>query len=109
MKLITLFISLGSLLASIPAQAEKPNVLFIAVDDLNDWAGYRGHKQVLTPNMDKLASQGVAFTEAYCQYPLCGPSRASVMSSLYYHDFGFEKLQSKDSEVEKMAEKLVQG
>jgi arylsulfatase A-like enzyme len=109
MKLITLFISLGSLLASIPAQAEKPNVLFIAVDDLNDWAGYRGHKQVLTPNMDKLASQGVAFTEAYCQYPLCGPSRASVMSSLYYHDFGFEKLQSKDSEVEKMAEKIGAG
>ena len=41
----------------------KPNVLFIAVDDLNDWAGYRGHPEVLTPNMDRLAKKGLGFQE----------------------------------------------
>ena len=89
--------------------AEKPNVLFIAVDDLNDWAGYRGHKQVITPNMDKLASQGTWFSEAYCQYPVCGPSRASVMSGLYHHDLKLGKLQAKDRDVAKQAKKLGSG
>ena len=64
--------------------AERPNVLFIAVDDLNDWAGYRGNKDVITPNMDRLAGQGIWFTQAYCQYALCGPSRASLMLSLIH-------------------------
>lgn len=80
--------------------AEKPNVLFIAVDDLNDWAGYRGNKDVITPNMDRLAGQGMWFTKAYCQYPLCGPSRASLMSGLYYHQLNSAKLQAKDQFVE---------
>lgn len=62
---------------------EKPNVLFIAVDDLNDWIGaMNGHPDVKTPNMDKLASKGVLFTNAHCQAPLCGPSRASIMTGL---------------------------
>ena len=61
----------------------QPNVLFIAVDDLNDWIGVmRGHPDALTPNMDKLASRGVLFQNAHCQAPLCGPSRASVMTGL---------------------------
>lgn len=51
---------------------EKPNVLFIAVDDLNDWTGYlRGHPRAKTPNIDRLASMGVALTHAYCSAPLC--------------------------------------
>lgn len=62
---------------------KKPNVLFIAVDDLNDWLGcMNGHPNAKTPNMDKLASQGVLFTSAQCQAPLCGPSRASLMTGL---------------------------
>ncbi len=61
----------------------KPNVLFIAVDDLNDWLGCMdGHPNAITPNMDKLASQGVLFTNTHCQAPLCGPSRASIMTGL---------------------------
>ncbi|MEN8117155.1 MAG: sulfatase [Bacteroidota bacterium] len=60
-----------------------PNVLFIAIDDLNDWLGcMNDHPNPKTPNIDKLASQGVLFTNAHCQAPLCGPSRASLMTGL---------------------------
>jgi len=60
-----------------------PNVLFIAVDDLNDWLGVmNGHPDANTPNMDRLAASGVLFQNAHCQAPLCGPSRASIMTGL---------------------------
>jgi arylsulfatase A-like enzyme len=60
---------------------DHPNVLFIAIDDLNDWIGcLGGHPQVLTPHMDALARRGVLFTEAHCAAPVCGPSRAAIMS-----------------------------
>lgn len=62
---------------------KQPNVLFIAVDDLNTWLGcINNHSNTKTPNLDKLASQGVLFTNAHCQAPLCGPSRASIMAGL---------------------------
>ena len=57
------------------------NFLFIAVDDLNDWTGFLGgHPQTKTPNMDRLAKQGVVFTKAYCAAPVCNPSRAALMT-----------------------------
>ena len=63
---------------------KKPNVLLIAVDDLNDWIGcLGGHPQAKTPNIDRLASTGMLFTNAHCQSPVCNPSRASLMTSLY--------------------------
>jgi len=68
-----------------PAIAEqpRPNVLFIAIDDLNDWVGcLGGHPQVQTPHIDRLAARGMLFTNAHCQSPLCNPSRASLMTSL---------------------------
>jgi arylsulfatase A-like enzyme len=62
---------------------KKPNVLFIAVDDLNHWVGYLGrNKQTKTPNLDRLARMGVAFTRAYCAAPVCNPSRAALMSGM---------------------------
>lgn len=79
----------------------KPNVLFIAVDDLNDWVGcLDGHPQTQTPNIDKLASQGTLFTNAHCQAPICGPSRASLLTGLYPHNSG-NYLQLEDTDIKK--------
>ena len=62
---------------------KKLNVLFIIADDLNCDIGVYGSSDVFTPNIDKLASQGVLFENAHVQYPLCGPSRVSLMTGLY--------------------------
>jgi len=63
--------------------AAKPNVLFIAVDDLNHWVRHLGrNKQVITPNIDRLAARGVTFANAYCAAPICNPSRAALLSGL---------------------------
>ena len=69
--------------------AARPNVLFIAVDDLNDWVGYLGgHSQSRTPNIDKLAAEGFAFKHAYCPAPVCGPSRTALMYGVAPHKSG---------------------
>lgn len=60
---------------------KRPNVLMIAIDDLNDWIEpLGGHPQVKTPAMKKLAERGMTFTNAHCQAPLCNPSRTSIMT-----------------------------
>src|SRR5687767_6737680 len=65
------------------AAQQKPNVLFIAIDDQNDWIGaLGGHPMVKTPNLDQLAQRGTVFLNAHCQAPLCNPSRTSLMLSL---------------------------
>ncbi len=68
---------------------EKPNVLFVALDDLNDWTGYMGgHPQGRTPNIDKFANNSVYFTHAYCSNPACNPSRTSIMTGYSPHTSG---------------------
>lgn len=84
------------LLCCLLAKAEnKPNVLFIISDDLTTTALSCYENQVCqTPHIDQLASQGVRFTRAYCQFPVCGPSRASLMSGYYPHATGSMGYQS---------------
>jgi arylsulfatase A-like enzyme len=80
-----ILLGIGVLLATpCGAQAdERPNVLFIAVDDLNHWVGYLDRNpQTITPNIDRLAARGVRFTRSYCAAPACNPSRAALMSGL---------------------------
>lgn len=73
-------------LAALPAIAQdetRPNVLFIAVDDMADWAGYLGgHPDVRTPNIDRLANRGFVFTQAHVASPICGPSRAALWTGM---------------------------
>ena len=86
--------------------AERPNILFIAVDDLNDWIGcLNGHPQAKTPNIDRLAKRGVLFTNAHCAAPACNPSRAAVFSGLMPEKTG---VWSNDSQkIEKASPKTI--
>ena len=69
--------------------AGKPDILFIAFDDLNDWVGpLGGHPQAKTPNIDRLAKRGMTFTNAHVTAPLCNPSRASLMSGMLTSSIG---------------------
>ena len=77
----SLVLLLLNLILMCTSGAGRPHVLFIAVDDLNDWIGcLEGHPQALTPNMDRLAARGILFTNAHCVSPACNPSRAAVFS-----------------------------
>jgi len=88
-----------SVLGGAARSAEKPNVILLSIDDLNDWVGcLDGHPQASTPNIDRLAKRGVLFSNAHCQAPVCQPSRASLMVSrlpsstgLYFLNPGLEQ------------------
>ena len=74
---------------SLKAKSGKPNVLFIISDDLSaETLKCYGNRQCETPNIDKLANRSLMFERAYCQYPVCGPSRAALMSGLYPPSIG---------------------
>ncbi len=76
-------IALSAILPTTRAAEPKPNILFIAIDDQNDWIGcLGGHPQVKTPNIDRLGQRGTLFTNAHCQAPLCNPSRSSLLTGL---------------------------
>ena len=62
--------------------ATKPNILFIAVDDLRPEIGFYGAKQIHSPSIERLASEGLTFNRAYCNIPVCGASRASILSGV---------------------------
>ena len=68
---------------ALAASSSKPNVLFIAVDDLRPQMGCYGDTNAVTPHMDKLARRGMVFQRAYCQQAVCNPSRASLMTGRY--------------------------
>ena len=68
--------------------ADRPNVLFLAVDDWNDWTGPMGNKQAKTPNLDRLAQRGVTFTNAHCPGVYCTPSRTAIMTGIHPYTSG---------------------
>ncbi len=74
--------ALGMSSSVFAADKSKSNVLFIAVDDLRPQLGCYGHEQMISPNIDRLASDGVTFLRSYCQVPVCGASRASLLTGV---------------------------
>ena len=86
----------------------KPNVLLIAIDDLNDWIGcLGGHPQAHSPNIDRLAKRGTLFTNAHCQAPICNPSRTSIMYGLRPSTSGVYMNSPKPWTVEKLKQRTT--
>lgn len=83
---LTLLIALGARAQG--AEGTGPNVLFMIADDLNCFLGCYGDSMAKTPNIDRLAARGVRFERAYCPFPLCGPSRNSLLTGLYPNSTG---------------------
>ena len=82
-----------------------PNILFISVDDLNDWIGCMGgHPQTRTPNIDRLAASGTLFTNAHCPAPACNPSRTAIMTGISPHKSGLYSNRQKMRELLPAAE-----
>ncbi len=79
-KLLLILLSLYALLPTAGLQAQQPNVLFIAVDDLRTALGCYGDPLVQSPNIDRLARQSRVFQHAYCMQAVCGPSRTALLT-----------------------------
>jgi len=86
--LLAIASSLSLAAADRPASARRPNVLFVVSDDLSARISPAGYEGVLTPVLDRLAAEGTTFRRAYCQYPVCGPTRASFLTGLYPESTG---------------------
>ncbi len=97
-----------SLLLTASCLGAQPNVLFIAIDDQNDWVGYlHGHSQIKTPNLDKIAAMGTAFMNAHTQAPLCNPSRSSLLTGLRPSTTGIYGLAPGIREVERTKDHIT--
>lgn len=105
---LTALLSLSSFWACRDAEPPPPpNVLFLAIDDLNDWVGcLQGHPQVKTPHIDQLAARGTLFTNAHTQSPLCNPSRTSIMTGLRPSTTGIYGLAPWFREVEALKDRV---
>jgi arylsulfatase A-like enzyme len=105
LTLISAIFACGSLLAATPA---RPNILFIAIDDQNDWIGHLGaHSLAKTPNLDRLAARGTSFLNAHCQSPLCNPSRSSLLLGLRPTSTGIYGLSPAPRQVASLKDRVT--
>lgn len=88
LKLVWLLLFITSIVSA--QNKAKPNILFIAVDDLRPELGCYGQTQIKSPNIDKLAATGLLFSRSYCNVPVCGASRASLLSGVRPNRTRFE-------------------
>ena len=92
MKHFRLFALFSCPLLALAAQPEKPNLIVIMADDLGYAdVGFNGCRDIPTPQVDRLAAEGVRFDSAYVTYSVCGPSRAGFITGRYQQRFGFER------------------
>jgi len=89
---------------AVVASASTPNILFIMADDLNTDLGFMGDTTAITPNLDELAKEATVFNKAYCQAPICGPSRNSLLTGIYPHNSGLYSLNPRYDEVPEYAD-----
>lgn len=86
---LAIFLAFSALIAGTSADgSQRPNILLIVCDDLNTHVSTSGYGQIQTPTFDALAKDGMTFSRAFCQYPVCGPSRASFLSGLHPESTG---------------------
>ena len=86
-KIIVLILTLFLAFGCNSKTQTKPNIVLIMTDDLNDYnEDLKGHPQIISPNIKKLADSGVSFTNAYSNDPMCGPSRSSMITGVYPHN-----------------------
>ena len=85
--IIALLVLLGPLPFVFAQHEQGPNIVFIITDDQRaEWLGAVGHSSLKTPNIDRLANEGVMFTRFFVTTPLCSPSRASFLTGQYPHE-----------------------
>ena len=83
MNTLTSILLSGLMLVGLLPAAERPNVIFISIDDMNDWIGPMNDSQARTPNMDRLAKRGITFQNAHTPGVFCAPSRAAIFTGRY--------------------------
>ena len=98
MKIYLLFALVFGFIAHCAAAAERPNILFLVIDDLRPELGAYGAPQVKSPHIDRLAEEGLRFDRAYCQVPVCGASRVSLMTGMLPTSERFTNYRSKADE-----------
>lgn len=95
--------------ATRPPEAGQPGIVLIMVDDLGygDVGYYDGAKQLVpTPNIDRLASEGIAFTDAYVTAPICGPSRYGILTGMYQQRLGVQDNRDCYAEIPGVDERI---
>ena len=102
-RALTIFLALVYAVCGIAGTQEtvedRPNILFIAIDDLKPLTTHYGNQKVITPTLDRLASQSTVFTKAYTQYPVCGPSRTSLLTGVRPESNGVLDLKTRMRDI----------